>query len=129
MKLSAFGEKFAGPSGIVALMDDLGTALNEVQTLATENRLPEALERVEAILADHPREPRALALQAKILFSIGRREEGLAAIVEARELRVGHGERLSRVQSNWRHALRRDGDAHLRAHAALARPRVPHGPA
>ncbi len=29
MKLSAFGEKFSGPSGIVELMDDLGTALNE----------------------------------------------------------------------------------------------------
>ena len=29
MKLSAFGEKFAGHSGIVDLMDDLGTALNE----------------------------------------------------------------------------------------------------
>ncbi|MFK7732976.1 MAG: valine--pyruvate transaminase [Pseudomonadales bacterium] len=29
MKLSAFGEKFAATSGIVALMDDLGVALNE----------------------------------------------------------------------------------------------------
>ncbi|MGK0440939.1 MAG: valine--pyruvate aminotransferase [Pseudohongiellaceae bacterium] len=29
MKLSAFGKKFAGQSGIVDLMDDLGTALNE----------------------------------------------------------------------------------------------------
>ena len=29
MKLSAFGEKFAGFSGIIELMDDLGTALNE----------------------------------------------------------------------------------------------------
>ncbi len=29
MKLSAFGEKFAGQSGIVELMDDLGSALNE----------------------------------------------------------------------------------------------------
>lgn len=29
VKLSAFGEKFAGESGIVELMDDLGTALNE----------------------------------------------------------------------------------------------------
>ncbi len=29
MKLSRFGEKFAGDSGIVELMDDLGTALNE----------------------------------------------------------------------------------------------------
>ncbi len=29
VKLSAFGEKFAGDSGIVELMDDLGSALNE----------------------------------------------------------------------------------------------------
>jgi valine--pyruvate aminotransferase len=29
VKLSAFGKKFAGESGIVELMDDLGTALNE----------------------------------------------------------------------------------------------------
>ncbi len=29
MKLSAFGEKFSGPSGIVEVMDDLGTALSE----------------------------------------------------------------------------------------------------
>lgn len=29
MKLSAFGQKFAGNSGIVELMDDLGSALNE----------------------------------------------------------------------------------------------------
>lgn len=29
MKLSAFGEKFTGKSGIVELMDDLGSALNE----------------------------------------------------------------------------------------------------
>ncbi len=33
MKLSAFGEKFAGESGISALMDDLGTALSENLTL------------------------------------------------------------------------------------------------
>ena len=29
MDLSKFGEKFSGQSGIVELMDDLGTALNE----------------------------------------------------------------------------------------------------
>ena len=29
MKLSAFGEKFAAESGIVGLMDDLSSALNE----------------------------------------------------------------------------------------------------
>ena len=29
MKLSQFGEKFSGLTGIVELMDDLGSALNE----------------------------------------------------------------------------------------------------
>ena len=29
MKLSAFGDKFSASTGIVELMDDLGTALNE----------------------------------------------------------------------------------------------------
>ena len=29
MELSQFGQKFAGPTGIVELMDDLGSALNE----------------------------------------------------------------------------------------------------
>ena len=61
MKLSAFGEKFAGSSGIVELMDDLGSALNENPDMifmggGNPGRLPalEAVfqERLEAIMAD-----------------------------------------------------------------------------
>lgn len=61
MKLSAFGEKFAGHSGIVELMDDLGSALNENPNMifmggGNPARLPEVeavfQQRLEAILAD-----------------------------------------------------------------------------
>ncbi|MFV8819428.1 valine--pyruvate transaminase [Haliea sp. E17] len=61
MKLSRFGEKFAGESGIVALMDDLGTALNENPDMifmggGNPGRVPgmEAVfgEKLEALLAD-----------------------------------------------------------------------------
>ena len=61
MKLSAFGRRFAGESGIVELMDDLGTALVENPDMimmgggnpgrleAIENRLRQ---RLEAVLSD-----------------------------------------------------------------------------
>ena len=61
MKLSVFGEKFAGDSGIVELMDDLGTALNENPDMifmggGNPGRLPqmEAIfqQRLETIMAD-----------------------------------------------------------------------------
>lgn len=61
MKLSAFGTKFSGESGIVELMDDLGSALNDNPDMifmggGNPGRLPEveaAFKRqLEAILAD-----------------------------------------------------------------------------
>ncbi len=61
MKLSVFGTKFAGDSGIVRLMDDLGTALLENPGMimmggGNPGRLPEAeaafRRHLEAILAD-----------------------------------------------------------------------------
>ncbi len=61
MKLSAFGEKFSGSTGIVALMDDLGTALNENPDMifmggGNPGRIPEAeatfKKRLEAVLQD-----------------------------------------------------------------------------
>jgi valine--pyruvate aminotransferase len=61
LKLSAFGEKFAGKSGIVELMDDLGSALNENPEMifmggGNPGRLPEVeavfQQRLEAIMAD-----------------------------------------------------------------------------
>ncbi len=61
MKLSAFGEKFAAESGIVALMDDLDSALNENPDMifmggGNPGRLPEVeavfRQRLETVLAD-----------------------------------------------------------------------------
>ncbi len=61
MKLSAFGEKFARDSGIVALMDDLGNALAENPDMimmggGNPGRLPEMervfQQRLEAIMQD-----------------------------------------------------------------------------
>jgi len=61
VKLSAFGKKFAGESGIVELMDDLGTALNENPDMifmggGNPGRLPEVeaifQKRLEHIMAD-----------------------------------------------------------------------------
>ena len=61
MKLSAFGTRFAGESGIVELMDDLGSALIENPNMimmggGNPGRLPEAEDlfrsRLEAVMAD-----------------------------------------------------------------------------
>jgi valine--pyruvate aminotransferase len=61
MKLSNFGKKFTGKSGIVQLMDDLGSALNENPDMifmggGNPGRLPQMEEvfqqRLEAIMAD-----------------------------------------------------------------------------
>ncbi|WP_390614407.1 valine--pyruvate transaminase [Maricurvus nonylphenolicus] len=61
MKLSEFGEKFAGQSGIVELMDDLGAALNENPDMifmggGNPAHLPEVEsvfeQRLQAIMAD-----------------------------------------------------------------------------
>ncbi|MBE9538223.1 MAG: valine--pyruvate transaminase [Proteobacteria bacterium] len=50
MKLSAFGEKFSGTSGIVELMDDLGTALSEnPDMIFMGGGNPGRLQQVEAI--------------------------------------------------------------------------------
>ena len=65
---------------------DVGTALNEAQELATANRLPEALERLDKLLHDHPGEARAHTLRAKILYSLRRQREALAAIERSRLL-------------------------------------------
>jgi valine--pyruvate aminotransferase len=68
VKLSAFGEKFTGKSGIVELMDDLGTALNENPDMifmggGNPGRLPEVeaifQQRLEQIMSD-PRQRHSL---------------------------------------------------------------------
>jgi|TARA_B110000879_G_scaffold210801_1_gene301757 valine--pyruvate aminotransferase len=61
VELSKFGEKFSGQSGIVELMDDLGTALNENPDMlfmggGNPGRIPEVEQvfktRLETVLAD-----------------------------------------------------------------------------
>ena len=61
MKLSKFGEKFSSQSGIVELMDDLGTALNENPNMifmggGNPGRIPQVEQvfkaRMETILSD-----------------------------------------------------------------------------
>jgi valine--pyruvate aminotransferase len=61
LKLSQFGNKFCAPTGIVELMDDLGTALNENPNMifmggGNPGRIPEAeaifKARLESVLAD-----------------------------------------------------------------------------
>jgi valine--pyruvate aminotransferase len=61
VKLSQFGEKFCTPTGIVELMDDLGTALNDNPDMifmggGNPGRIPEAeaifKARLESVLAD-----------------------------------------------------------------------------
>jgi valine--pyruvate aminotransferase len=61
VELSKFGEKFSGQSGIVELMDDLGTALNENPDMlfmggGNPGRIPEVEQvfkaRLEKVLAD-----------------------------------------------------------------------------
>ena len=68
MKLSVFGEKFVGKSGIVELMDDLGSALNENPDMifmggGNPARLPEVeavfQKKLENIIA-HPRQRHSL---------------------------------------------------------------------
>jgi len=65
----------------------LGTALNQAQSLALDNRLDEALAAVQTLIEEHPDEARPLALRAKIHFSLGRVSEAVNDIIRARELR------------------------------------------
>jgi valine--pyruvate aminotransferase len=53
MKLSRFGEKFSGKTGIVELMDDLGNALNEnPQMIFMGGGNPARIEEVESLFRD-----------------------------------------------------------------------------
>ena len=61
MELSRFGKKFSGQSGIVELMEDLGSALNENPDMlfmggGNPGRIPQVeavfKERLEKLLAD-----------------------------------------------------------------------------
>jgi tetratricopeptide (TPR) repeat protein len=62
---------------------ELGIALNEAQTLTNQDRLDEALEKLDRLLAEHPDDSRVNALRAKVLFSMGRTREAENAIARA----------------------------------------------
>ena len=70
----------------------LGTWLNEIQSLATANRLDEALAAVDDLLGKFPEEGRAHALKAKMLFSVGRIDGAIDSIVRARTLLPAYAE-------------------------------------
>jgi tetratricopeptide (TPR) repeat protein len=65
---------------------EIGTALNEVQQLATQNQLSQALERLAVLRVDQPQEPQVPVLEAKIRFSMGQNEAALEALRESRKL-------------------------------------------
>ncbi len=71
---------------------EAGIALNEAQELAEANRLTEALARLDGILAAGTPDARAQALKGKVLFSLARPDEALAAIARARELAPARSE-------------------------------------
>lgn len=65
---------------------EVGTALNEAQALASENRLVDALAKTDEILQMNPDEHRAYTLRGKILFSLRQPQAALAAMVRARQI-------------------------------------------
>ncbi len=77
MKLSAFGQKFAGDSGIVELMDDLGTALNEnPDMIFMGGGNPGRLQEVEAIFQQRLEHILADPQQRHSLFGIYQSPQG-----------------------------------------------------
>ena len=77
MKLSAFGQKFAGDSGIVELMDDLGTALNEnPDMIFMGGGNPGRLQEVEAIFQQRLEHIMANPAQRHSLFGIYQSPQG-----------------------------------------------------
>ena len=67
----------------------LRTQLNEIQRLANQGLYVSALDGVDAALLQHPDEPAAHGLRAKILLAQGREEQALDSARRAREL-AGH---------------------------------------
>ncbi len=77
MKLSAFGEKFSGQSGIVELMDDLGAALNENPDMVfMGGGNPSRLLEVEAIFQERLENIMADAARRHSLFGIYQSPQG-----------------------------------------------------
>ena len=84
--LTRFQELKAENERLERLELEVGTTLNQIQELASSNRLYEALESLDALLVKYPDEFRVHILRAKILYSMQRQGEALAAIKRAREL-------------------------------------------
>jgi len=59
-------------------------ALNEAHQLALGNQLLSAVERLDSVLSEHPDEPRAHALRARVLGALGRESEALESARRAR---------------------------------------------
>ncbi len=77
MKFSKFGEKFAGESGIVELMDDLGSALNEnPDMIFMGGGNPGRLQQVESIFQQRLEQIMANPQQRHSLFGIYQSPQG-----------------------------------------------------
>jgi valine--pyruvate aminotransferase len=77
VKLSSFGKKFAGESGIVDLMDDLGTALNEnPDMIFMGGGNPGRLQEVETVFQQRLEEIIADPAQRHSLFGIYQSPQG-----------------------------------------------------
>jgi valine--pyruvate aminotransferase len=83
LKLSAFGEKFSSESGIVELMDDLGSALNEnPDMIFMGGGNPGRLQEVEAVFAQRLEAVMADPVARHSLFGIYQSPQGDAGFRE-----------------------------------------------
>ena len=83
MKLSAFGQKFAGDSGIVQLMDDLGSALSEnPDMIFMGGGNPGRLQQVEAVFQQRLEAIMADPEQRHALFGVYQSPQGDPAFRE-----------------------------------------------
>lgn len=98
---------------------ELGIALNEVQQLAMQNRLPEAIERLGTLAGAHPSDARIPVLEAKIRFSMGAREEALARLRAGRALAPNEVE-IPYLEGVFLYMLERPIEAAAALQAALA---------
>lgn len=84
MKLSRFGDKFCGPSGIVTLMDDLVSALRDNPDIVMMGGGNPA--RIPAVLDVYRQHLRALADDDEVLFQLLGRYQGPLGDEDVREL-------------------------------------------
>lgn len=92
--LSRFEAARSERDGLDRQAQEFGIGLNEAQDLARKNDVPGALEQVEKLLTRFPAKHPALALRAKLEFSMRRFPQALRTISEAVELAPGELEYL-----------------------------------